>query len=62
MSGELKWIPVRSAAKMLGCSRQRVAKLCKTCQLVSMNVDGTVLVSAESVRQRVAASQRSLAV
>ena len=55
----LEWIPVLSAAKMLGVSAQRVSLLCKQGKLASMKCDKTVLVGAESVRQRVAAMQKS---
>ena len=50
--GEIKWIPVRAAAKMLSVSRQRVAKLCKTGALVSVVMESTRLVSQRSVANR----------
>lgn len=62
MAGEIRWIPVRAAAKMLGVSRQRCAKLCRIGSLVSQQVDSTVLVEIESVRARVKASQQKLEV
>jgi len=49
---EVKWIPVRTAAKMLGCSRQRVWKLCHEGALSSMVMDSTRLVSRRSVEDR----------
>jgi hypothetical protein len=54
--GDVKWIPVRAAAKLLQVSRQRVARLCKTGGLLSVNYDGTVLVSLRSVENRLAGS------
>ena len=50
--GEVKWIPVRAAAKMLKVSRQRVARLCKTGGLVSVVMESTRLVSLRSVSNR----------
>ena len=50
--GDVKWIPVRSAAKMLKVSRQRVAFMCKTGALVSVIYDSTRLVSLRSVHNR----------
>lgn len=51
--GEVKWIPVRAAAKLLGVSRQRVARLCKVGGLVSVSMEGTRLVSLRSVEMRI---------
>lgn len=53
--GDVKWIPVRSAAKLLGVSRQRVSRLCREGSLVSVLYDGTRLVSQKSVEVRIAA-------
>lgn len=50
---EVKWIPVRSAAKLLKCSRQRVSCLCRTGALRSVQMDSTRLVSLRSVEDRV---------
>jgi len=50
--GDIKWIPVRAAAKMLRVSRQRVAYLCKIGTLVSVVYESTRLVSLRSVEVR----------
>jgi hypothetical protein len=50
--GDVKWIPVRAAAKILGVSRQRVQKLCRTDQLVSIVIESTRLVSLRTVEMR----------
>ena len=50
--GDVKWIPVRAAAKMLGVSRQRIQRLCKTDQLVSIVIESTRLVSLRTVEMR----------
>ena len=48
----MQWIPVRTVAKRLGVSRQRVYELIKLGALGWKKVDGTVLVSAKTVEQR----------
>jgi hypothetical protein len=49
----VQWIPVRTAAALLAVSRQRVARLCKFGQLESILIDGTRLVSHQSVMERI---------
>jgi excisionase family DNA binding protein len=49
----LNVIPVRTAAKLLKVSRQRVYELCEKGQLASIVADGTVLVYRDSVLARV---------
>ena len=51
--GEVKWIPVSTAAKTLGVSTKRVYQIIDAGGMVSMKVDSTVLVSARSVDDRV---------
>jgi len=48
------WIPVCSARKLLGVSRQRVYALIAEGKLMARDMDGTVLVSHQSVRARLA--------
>jgi len=50
--GEVKWVPVRTAAKTLGVSMARVYQLIEKGDLVSMKVDLTVLVSIRSCSAR----------
>lgn len=50
----MAWIPVRTAASMLGVSRQRVYQLVAKGALTGRSVDGTVLVGQRSVEARVA--------
>jgi len=50
--GEVKWVPVRTAAKTLGISMARVYQLIARGELVSMKVDMTVLVSMRSCNAR----------
>jgi len=46
------WIPVRTASKMLGVSRQRIYELIKLGGLAWCKMDGTVLVGRNSVETR----------
>ena len=55
--GDVRWIPVSAAAKMLRVSRQRVYQLIANGSLVWMKVDASVLVSHRSVEARVALLQ-----
>ncbi|MBE3046026.1 hypothetical protein IMZ48_26500 [Candidatus Bathyarchaeota archaeon] len=50
--GDVKWVPVRTAAKTLGVSMARVYQLIEKGDLVSMKVDLTVLVSMRSCNAR----------
>jgi hypothetical protein len=50
--GDIKWVPVRAASKILELSRQRVSYLCKIGALVSVLYDGTRLVSLRSIENR----------
>jgi len=48
------WVPVRTAASSLGCSRQRIYALCQEGKLMMQSIDGTVLVSVQSIDGRLA--------
>lgn len=48
----IDWIPVRSAAKGLKISRQRIYQLANNGKLVSIRVEGIVLISAASMHDR----------
>ena len=50
--GDVKWVPVRTAAKLLRVSMKRVYQLIEQGTLTSMKVDCTVLVSMRSVESR----------
>jgi hypothetical protein len=50
--GDVRWLPVRTAAKTLGVSMTRVYQLIEDGILVSIKVDKTVLVSARSCNAR----------
>lgn len=50
--GEVKWLPVQTAAKMLGVSMTRVYQLIGAGVLLSIKVDSTVLVSQRSIETR----------
>jgi hypothetical protein len=50
--GDVKWVPVRTASKVLGVSMARVYQLIARGDLVSMKVDLTVLVSMRSCNAR----------
>lgn len=54
------WVPVGTARKLLGVSRQRVYALISEGKLTARDMDGTVLVSHQSVRSRIALMQGSL--
>jgi len=47
--GDVKWIPVSSAAKLMGVSTARVRQLIRASFLTSVKMDSTVLVSSRSV-------------
>jgi hypothetical protein len=49
---DVKWVPVRTAAKSLGVSMARVYQLIKAGELQSRKVDLTVLVSLRSCDRR----------
>lgn len=49
----INWVPVKTAAKRLGVSRQRVHQLMKTGALRSCQMDGVHLVSMQSVECRI---------
>lgn len=51
---EVRWIPVAAAATYLRVTRQRVYQLLSAGALVSIRVQGTVLVSYRSVEARIA--------
>jgi hypothetical protein len=55
--GDVKWLPVLTAAKKLGVSMARIYQLCDRSMLVSIKVDNTVLVSARSVEMRASGSK-----
>lgn len=50
--GDVKWVPVRTAAKMLHVSMARVYQLIESGELVSVKSDMTVLVSVKSCNAR----------
>jgi hypothetical protein len=50
--GDVKWVPVRTAASMLGVSMCRVYQLVEAGELLSIKVDNTVLVSQRSCYAR----------
>ena len=50
--GDVKWVPVRTAAKFLGVSMARVYQLITAGDLTSMKVDCTTLVSLKSCNAR----------
>jgi len=52
VSSEMRWIPVRSAARLLGVSPQRVYVLIDRGQVVGRKMASTWLVSWQSVRDR----------
>jgi len=58
--GDVKWIPVRAAAKLLNVSRQAVARQCRTGGLVSVLYEHTRLVSLRSVENRLAGGRKGV--
>lgn len=50
----ITWVPVGTAARLLEVSRQRVYVLCDQGKLSAQDMDGTVLVSLSSIRNRIA--------
>jgi excisionase family DNA binding protein len=57
-SDDLRWIPVREAAHMLGISRQRVYQLIHEGQVRSVRVGCTYMVLKRSVEARIAMLER----
>jgi translation elongation factor EF-1alpha len=55
--GDVRWVPVRTAAKMLQVSMTRVYQLIERGDLLSIKVDSTVLVSGRSVEARTSAME-----
>lgn len=49
---EIKWVPVRTASKLLGVSMKRVYQLIEEGSVTSRKVDCTVLVSVRSLVRR----------
>jgi excisionase family DNA binding protein len=47
--GDVKWVPVRTAAQMLQVSMTRVYQLVGEGTILSIKLDGNVLVSRKSV-------------
>jgi hypothetical protein len=56
----IQWVPVGTARRILGVSRQRVYELIAAGKLSSYVLDGVILVSQESIQARVDAMQRRL--
>lgn len=54
---KFNWIPARSAAKMLGISRQRVYQLINEGKLAAAVLDGTYFVSRATVETRIIAQR-----
>ena len=50
--GDVKWIPVRTAAKLLKVTMARIYQLIESGELVSVKSDMTVLVSLKSCNAR----------
>lgn len=50
--GDVKWVPVRTAAKMLGVTMARVYQLLEIGELTSMKLDLTTLVGLRSIEAR----------
>ena len=55
LRGNVTWIPVLTAAKLLRVSTKRVYQLCEQGKLATINMDGTVLVSRSAVDNRLRA-------
>jgi len=51
--GEVKWVPVATAARQLKVTRQRIYQLVGQGELLGMKVDRTWLVSLRSVNARI---------
>jgi len=49
---DVRWVPVRTAAKILGVSASRVYKLLEEHKLVGRRLDGIVLVHMHGVELR----------
>jgi hypothetical protein len=48
----INWVPAGTAARLLSVSRQRVYVLCDQGKLQAQDMDGTVLISLVSIRNR----------
>jgi len=56
--GDVKWVPVRTAAKMLGVSMTRVYQLVEDGELTGMKLDLTTLVGVRSIEVRKSSERR----
>jgi hypothetical protein len=54
---EVRWVPVATAMRALGVSKQMVHKLIKYRQLIAQVLDGTVLIKLSSINDRRAAME-----
>ena len=53
----MNWVPVRTTARMLGVSRQRVYQLCNEGKLALITLDGTFFISRSSIELRIIAQR-----
>ena len=49
----VRWVPTAVARRQLGVSRQRIYQLVQSGVLASCRVDGTLMISARSVADRI---------
>lgn len=49
----VRWVPTTCARRALGVSKQRVYQLVKEGKLASCRVDGVLLISTQSIQDRI---------
>jgi hypothetical protein len=57
-----QWVPVRTAIRVLGLSKQRVYQLIHEGKLTSKELDGTKLVSVRSIEDRAKLMKRKVVI
>lgn len=49
---QMRWVPTAIARRMLGVSRQRVYQLVTEGKLASQEIDGVIMISVQSIKDR----------
>lgn len=57
---QMRWVPTAIARRMLGVSRQRVYQLVTEGKLASQEIDGVIMISVQSIKDRQTGQRRML--
>lgn len=55
---QMRWVPTAIARRMLGVSRQRVYQLVTEGKLASQEIDGVIMISVQSIKDRQTGQRR----